>query len=85
MKSAEHQPAAVHAELGRVVGGPADHGVVVAVRLRDDLDAGEVGQGQVLAAIVGPMNAVVGLFTAPLRDLVNVLDARIQQVEEQEA
>ena len=45
----------------------------------------DVLQGQVLGAIVGPMTAVVGLFTAPLRDLVNVLDARIQQLEEQEA
>jgi hypothetical protein len=26
---------------------------------------------------------VVGLFTAPLRDLVGVLDARIRQLEEQ--
>jgi hypothetical protein len=26
---------------------------------------------------------VVGLFTAPLRDLVNILDARIKQLEEQ--
>ena len=45
----------------------------------------DILQGQVLGAIVGPMTAVVGLFTAPLRDLVNVLDARIQQLEEQEA
>jgi large subunit ribosomal protein L10 len=45
----------------------------------------DVLQGQVLGAIVGPMTTVVGLFTAPLRDLVNVLDARIQQLEEQEA
>jgi len=45
----------------------------------------DVLQGQILGAIVGPMNAVVGLFTAPLRDLVNVLDARTQQLQEQEA
>jgi large subunit ribosomal protein L10 len=40
-------------------------------------------QGQVLGAVVGPLNAIVGLFTAPLRDLVGVLDARIQQLQEQ--
>jgi large subunit ribosomal protein L10 len=42
-------------------------------------------QGQVLGAVVGPLNAIVGLFTAPLRDLVGVLDARIQQLQEQGA
>ena len=40
-------------------------------------------QGQVLGAVVGPLNAIVGLFTAPLRDVVGVLDARIQQLQEQ--
>jgi large subunit ribosomal protein L10 len=40
-------------------------------------------QAQVLGAVVGPLNAIVGLFTAPLRDLVGVLDARIQQLQEQ--
>jgi large subunit ribosomal protein L10 len=45
----------------------------------------DVLQGQILGAIVGPLNAVVGLFAAPLRDMVNVLDARIQQLQEQEA
>jgi large subunit ribosomal protein L10 len=43
----------------------------------------DVLQGQVLGAVVGPLNAIVGLFTAPLRDLVGVLDARIQQLQEQ--
>jgi large subunit ribosomal protein L10 len=38
-------------------------------------------QGQVVAAIVGPLNAVVNLFSAPLRDFVGVLEARIQQLE----
>jgi large subunit ribosomal protein L10 len=40
-------------------------------------------QSQVLGAVVGPLNAIVGLFTAPLRDIVGVLDARIQQLQEQ--
>jgi large subunit ribosomal protein L10 len=41
-------------------------------------------QGQVLGAVVGPLNAIVGLFTAPLRDLVGVIDARISQLQEQD-
>ncbi len=47
------------------------------------LPAADVLHGQVLGAVVGPLNAIVGLFTAPLRDLVGVLDARIQQLQEQ--
>jgi large subunit ribosomal protein L10 len=43
----------------------------------------EVLQGQVLGAVVGPLNAIVGLFTAPLRELVGVIDARIGQLQEQ--
>lgn len=44
----------------------------------------EVLRGQVLGAVVGPLNAIVGLFTAPLRDFVGVLDARIAQLQEEE-
>jgi large subunit ribosomal protein L10 len=40
-------------------------------------------QSQVLGAVIGPLNAIVGLFTAPLRGLVGVLDARISQLQEQ--
>jgi large subunit ribosomal protein L10 len=47
------------------------------------LPPANVLQGQILGAVVGPLNAIVGLFTAPLRDLVGVLDARIQQLQEQ--
>ncbi len=47
------------------------------------LPPANVLQGQVLGAVVGPLNAIVGLFTAPLRDLVGVLDARIHQLQEQ--
>jgi large subunit ribosomal protein L10 len=47
------------------------------------LPAAEVLQAQVVSAVAGPLITVVGLFTAPLRDLVNVLDARIKQLEEQ--
>jgi large subunit ribosomal protein L10 len=47
------------------------------------LPPADVLQGQVLGAVVGPLNAIVGLFTAPLRDLVGVIDARISQLQEQ--
>jgi large subunit ribosomal protein L10 len=43
----------------------------------------DVLQGQILGAIVGPLNAIVGLFTAPPRELVGVIDARITQLQEQ--
>jgi large subunit ribosomal protein L10 len=47
------------------------------------LPSTDVLQGQVLGAVVGPLNAIVGLFTAPLRELVGVIDARIGQLQEQ--
>jgi len=47
------------------------------------LPPADVLQAQVVGAIAGPLIMVVGLFTAPLRDLVSVLDARIKQLEEQ--
>jgi large subunit ribosomal protein L10 len=40
-------------------------------------------RGQLVSAVSGPLMTVVGLFAAPLRDLVNVIDARIKQLEEQ--
>ena len=43
----------------------------------------DVLRAQLVGAVSGPLMSVVGLFTAPLRDLVNVLDARIKQLEEQ--
>jgi large subunit ribosomal protein L10 len=47
------------------------------------LPPADVLRGQLVSAVSGPLMTVVGLFTAPLRDLVNVLDARIKQLEEQ--
>jgi large subunit ribosomal protein L10 len=47
------------------------------------LPSADVLQSQVLGAVVGPLNAIVGLFTAPLRELVGVIDARITQLKEQ--
>jgi large subunit ribosomal protein L10 len=47
------------------------------------LPPADVLRGQLVSAVSGPLMTVVGLFTAPLRDLVNVIDARIKQLEEQ--
>jgi large subunit ribosomal protein L10 len=48
------------------------------------LPPADVLRGQVLGAIVGPLNAIVGLFAAPLQDLVGLLDARVEQLGEPE-
>jgi large subunit ribosomal protein L10 len=50
------------------------------VRSLASLPPTDVLQGQVLGAIVGPLSAIVALFTAPLRELVGVIDARIEQL-----
>jgi large subunit ribosomal protein L10 len=45
------------------------------------LPPAEVLRAQLVGAIAAAPTAIVGLFTAPLRDLVGVLDARINQLE----
>jgi large subunit ribosomal protein L10 len=47
------------------------------------LPPADVLRAQVVGAIAGPLTTIVGLFNAPLRDLVSVLQARIDQLEEQ--
>jgi large subunit ribosomal protein L10 len=47
------------------------------------LPPADVLRAQLVGALSGSLTTVVGLFTAPLRDLVNVIDARIKQLEEQ--
>jgi large subunit ribosomal protein L10 len=44
------------------------------------LPPAEMLKGQVLGAIVGPLNSIVGLFAAPLQDFVGLLDARVEQL-----
>jgi large subunit ribosomal protein L10 len=43
----------------------------------------DVLRAQLVGALSGSLTTVVGLFTAPLRDLAGVVDARIRQLEEQ--
>jgi large subunit ribosomal protein L10 len=47
------------------------------------LPSADVLRAQLAGAVAAPLTTIVGLFTAPLRDLVNVIDARIKQLEEQ--
>jgi large subunit ribosomal protein L10 len=47
------------------------------------LPSADVLRGQVLGAIVAPLNAIVGLVNAPLQNLHGLLDARIEQLREQ--
>jgi large subunit ribosomal protein L10 len=47
------------------------------------LPPAEVVRAQALGAVVAPLIVVVGLFNAPLRDFVGVIDARITQLQEQ--
>ena len=47
------------------------------------LPPAEVLHAQVVSAVAGPLMMVVGLFAAPLREIVSVLDARIKQLGEQ--
>jgi large subunit ribosomal protein L10 len=43
----------------------------------------EVLRGQVIGAILAPLNAIAGLINAPLQNLYGLIDARIEQLEEQ--
>ena len=40
----------------------------------------DVLRGQVLGAVVAPLNAIAGLINAPLQNLVGLIDARIEQL-----
>jgi large subunit ribosomal protein L10 len=41
----------------------------------------EVLRGQVVGAILAPLNAIAGLINAPLQNLYGLIDARIEQLE----
>jgi len=92
--NAEADPAAAAkvlydtARIGRVLvvrGGLLDGNPITEADVENlaKLPPADVLRGQLAGALAGPVTTVVGLFTAPLRDLVNVLDARIKQLEEQ--
>ena len=66
---------------GILQGAPMDAAQVVELA---SLPPADVLRGQVLGAIVGPLNEIVGLFAAPLQNLVGLLDARIEQLQSAE-
>src|SRR5918994_724474 len=43
----------------------------------------DVLRAQLVGAIISPLTTVVALLTAPLRDLVGLIEARIEQLQEQ--
>jgi large subunit ribosomal protein L10 len=45
----------------------------------------DVLRGQVVGAILAPLNAIAGLINAPLQNLYGLIDARIEQLEAQGA
>ena len=66
---------------GILQGAPMDAAQVVELA---SLPPADVLRGQVLGAIVGPLNEIVGLFAAPLQNFVGLLDARVEQLESAE-
>ncbi len=53
------------------------------VRQLAKLPPTDVLRAQLVGALAGSLTAVVGLFAAPMREMVGVIDARIKQLEEQ--
>jgi large subunit ribosomal protein L10 len=47
------------------------------------LPALDVLRGQVLGTVIAPLTGIVAIFTAPLQDLYGLIDARIEQLQEQ--
>jgi len=70
-----------------IKGGILDGAVVSDAEVKSlaTLPRTDVLQAQLVSAVSGPLMMIVGLFTAPVRDLVNIVDARIEQLEEQGA
>lgn len=42
-------------------------------------------RAEVVGSIHGPLNQIYGVFTAPMRDMINVLEARIRQLGGEQA
>jgi large subunit ribosomal protein L10 len=64
---------------GILQGAPVD---AAQVEELSSLPPADVLRGQVLAAIVGPLNALARLVNAPLENLVGLIEARIEQLDE---
>ena len=65
-----------------VRGGILEGKTMTAEQVRElaSLPPADVLRGQVLGAIVAPLNAIAALINAPLQNLVGLIDARIEQL-----
>jgi large subunit ribosomal protein L10 len=77
--------AATSTKVLAIRGGVLQGSAVTAEQVQDlaTLPAAEVLRAQLVGAIVSPLTTVVALLSAPLRDLVGLIDARIEQLREQ--
>jgi len=73
------------AEVLTIKGGVLEGSTMSADSVKElaSLPAVDALRAQVVAAIVSPLTTVVMLLSAPLHDLVGLIDARIRQLEEQ--
>jgi large subunit ribosomal protein L10 len=76
---------AAKAEVLVIKGGLLDGAEIAAddVKRLAKLPPVDTLRAQLVGALAGSLTTVVGLFAAPMRDLVGVIDARIRQLEEQ--
>jgi large subunit ribosomal protein L10 len=76
---------AAKADVLVIKGGLLDGAEIAAddVKRLAKLPPAETLRAQLVGALAGSLTTVVGLFAAPMRDLVGVIDARIRQLEEQ--
>jgi large subunit ribosomal protein L10 len=76
---------AARTEVLVIKGGILDGAEIAAddVKRLAKLPPADTLRAQFVGALAGSLTTVVGLFAAPMRDLVGVIDARIRQLEEQ--
>jgi large subunit ribosomal protein L10 len=76
---------AAKAEVLTIKGGVLEGTTITADSVKElaSLPAVETIRAQLAGAIVSPLTTVVMLLSAPLHDLVGLIDARIRQLEEQ--
>ena len=76
---------AAKSEVLIIKGGILDGAEIAAddVKRLAKLPPADTLRAQLVGALAGSLTTVVGLFAAPMRDLVGVIDARIRQLEEQ--
>ncbi len=65
---------------GMLEGRPIEAAEIESLAKLPPLDA---LRGQVLATVIAPLTGILALFTAPLQDLYGLIDARIEQLQEQ--